>query len=305
MRQMNNSGTTDLYVLPLEDWIQSAVEWIVVQWRPAFQLIRWPIANTLGAIESFLQGLHFVIFIIGLFLIAWRIASWRIGLFGVASMLFIAFLGLWEQAMTTFAIVFTAVVFCVCVGLPLGVLASRSDRFWNLLRPVLDVMQTTPSFVYLVPVVMLFGVGTVPGVIATIIFAISPIIRLTNLGIRQVDKEVVEAGLAFGSTRWQLLREIQLPLAFATIMAGLNQTLLLSIVMGVIAAMIGAEGLGLTVLRGIGRLDVGLAAVGGLSIVLMAITLDRVTQGLRAERKRGMARRAWGFLRVFKRRRTE
>jgi ABC-type proline/glycine betaine transport system permease subunit len=151
--------------------------------------------------------------------------------------------------------------------------------------PCYQIPDTTPSFVYLVPVVMLFGVGTVPGVIATIIFSISPVIRMTNLGIRQVTPDVVEAGHAYGATGWQMLRDIQFPLALPTVMAGLNQTLLLGMVMGTIASMIGAEGLGLTVLRGIGRLDVGLAAIGGLSIVLMAIVLDRITQALGQRRR--------------------
>lgn len=274
------SDPSDLFLLPLEDWIQTAVEWVVANWRPVFQAIRWPIAHTLDGLEGLLQGVPYFVIMIVMFVIAWRVAGWRVGLFSIAAMLFIGFLGLWDKAMTTLAIVFTAVVFCVIVGLPLGVMAGRSDRFWSWLRPVLDVMQTTPSFVYLVPVVMLFGIGTVPGVIATIIFSLPPLIRLTNLGIRQVQTEVVEAGLAFGSTRWQLLKEVQFPLALPTIMAGLNQTLLLAMVMSVIAAMIGAEGLGLTVLRGIGRLDVGLAAIGGISIALLAIILDRVTQAL-------------------------
>lgn len=286
---------SDLFLLPLEDWIQTAVEWVVAHWRPVFQAIRWPISYTLDGLEAALQGIPYLVVVLAMFAIAWRAAGWRTGAFSLAAMLFIGFLGLWDKAMTTLAIVFTAVVFCVIVGLPLGILAGRSDRFWSWLRPVLDVMQTTPSFVYLVPVVMLFGIGTVPGVIATIIFSLPPLIRLTNLGLRQVRTEVVEAGLAFGSTRWQLLKEVQFPLALPTIMAGLNQTLLLAMVMSVIAAMIGAEGLGLTVLRGIGRLDVGLAAIGGISIALLAIILDRVTQALGQARRDGppVERRSW------------
>ena len=268
------------YVLPLEDWIQTGVEWVVDHWRPFFQAIRWPIAQTLDAMEGFLLDVPFPVFLIVLGLLAWRIAGWRVAAFSVGAMFFIGLIGLWAQSMTTLAMIFTALVFNVAVGVPLGIAAGRNDRFWSLLRPVLDVMQTTPSFVYLVPVVMLFGVGTVPGVIATIIFSVAPVIRMTNLGIRQVPRNVVEAGHAFGATGWQLLRDIQMPLALSTIMAGLNQTLLLGMVMGTIASMIGAEGLGLTVLRGIGRLDVGLAAIGGLSIVLMAMVLDRITQAL-------------------------
>jgi len=282
------------YVLPLEDWIQTGVEWFVTHWRPVFQAIRWPVANTLDAMEAFLLDLPFIVFLAVLFLLAWRAAGWRVGLFSVAAMFFIGLIGLWDQSMTTLAMIFTALVFNVLVGVPLGVLAGRSDRMWAVLRPILDVMQTTPSFVYLVPVVMLFGVGTVPGVIATIIFSLAPVIRMTNLGIRQVTPDVVEAGDAFGATGWQMLRDIQFPLALPTIMAGLNQTLLLGMVMGTIASMIGAEGLGLTVLRGIGRLDVGLAATGGLSIVLIAIVLDRITQAM-GQRRQNAAPQATTF----------
>jgi len=268
------------YVLPLEDWIQTGVEWVVQEWRPFFQAVRWPVAHTLDALEAFLLDVPFLVFLVVLFLLAWRAAGWRVGIFSVGAMFFIGLIGLWEHAMTTLAIIFTALLFDVLVGVPLGLLAGRSDRFWTVLRPVLDIMQTTPSFVYLVPVVMLFGVGTVPGVIATIIFSLAPVIRMTNLGIRQVTPEVVEAGHAFGATNLQMLRDIQIPLALPTIMAGLNQTLLLGMVMSTIASMIGAEGLGLVVLRGIGRLDVGLAAIGGLGIVLMAMFLDRITQAM-------------------------
>ena len=268
------------YVLPLEDWIQIGVEWLVDEWRPLFQAVRWPVASTLDTMEAFLLDVPFLVFLAVLFVLAWRTAGWRVAIFSVVAMFFIGLIGLWDHAMTTFAIIFTALLFNVLVGVPLGLVAGRSDRFWTVLRPVLDIMQTTPSFVYLVPVVMLFGVGTVPGVIATIIFSLPPVIRMTNLGIRQVTPEVVEAGHAFGATNLQMLREIQIPLALPTIMAGLNQTLLLGMVMGTIASMIGAEGLGLVVLRGIGRLDVGLAAIGGLSIVLMAMFLDRITQAM-------------------------
>ena len=270
------------YVVPVDVWIQTFVDWLVGEWRPAFQALRWPIAELLDAISDALLFLPFWSVILLFFVIGWRAAGFRSGLFAGISLALIAALGLWQQAMITLSIVFTAVAFSVLVGVPLGILAGRSDRYWAIIRPVLDFMQTTPSFVYLVPVVMLFGIGTVPGVIATIVFSMPPIIRLTNLGIRQVPTEAIEAGEAFGATEWQALREIRIPLAMPSIMAGLNQTLLLAMVMSVIASMIGAEGLGLTVLRGIGRLDVGLAAIGGLAIVLLAISLDRITQEIGA-----------------------
>jgi glycine betaine/proline transport system permease protein len=272
---------SDLYTLPLDDWIEVAVkDWLVPNFRPAFRAIQWPVDQVLSGLDGLLLGIPFVVFLILAGLVAWWIAGRGVALFTVVALAFLDLLGIWRETMTTLAMVLTAVVFCAIVGIPLGILAARSDRFAAGIRPVLDIMQTTPAFVYLVPVVMLFGVGMVPGIIATIIFALPPIIRLTNLGIRQVRGELVEAGFAFGATPRQVLFEIQIPLAMRTIMAGLNQTLMLSLSMVVIAALIGAEGLGLIVFRGIGRLDVGLAALGGIGIVLLAIMLDRITQAM-------------------------
>jgi glycine betaine/proline transport system permease protein len=204
-------------------------------------------------------------------------------------------LGVWSEAMTTLSLITTAVVFCALIGIPIGIWCARSDMAWKIVRPVLDLMQTTPTFVYLVPVVMLFGVGTVPGEVAVVTAAAPPLIRFTNLGLRMVDKEIVEAGLAFGADRRQLLWEIQLPLAVPTILGGLNQTVLTAMVMSVVVAMIGAEGLGLVVLEGLGRLDVGRATVGGIAIVLLAMMLDRITQGLaQPEARKGRA--LWDIL---------
>jgi glycine betaine/proline transport system permease protein len=272
------------YTIPLDDWIQATVDWLVFNLRPFFLAVRWPVARTLDGLQAFFLSMPIWIFLVALFIIAWRLAGLRTAIWSVASFLLIGFLGLWAVTMTTVAMVLTSVVFCVVVGVPLGVLASQSDRIAGFIRPLLDAMQTTPTFVYLVPIVMLFGIGNVPAVMATIIVALPPMVRLTNLGIRQVRGEVVEAGYAFGCTRWQVLIEIQIPLAMPTLMAGLNQALMLSLSMVVIAALIGAGGLGLTVYQGINRLNVGLAGIAGLAIVLVAITLDRITQGGQAEK---------------------
>ena len=193
--------------------------------------------------------------------------------------------------MTTLALVFTSVFFSIIIGIPVGIATARSDRLEAIIRPVLDAMQTLPAFVYLVPIVMLFGIGNVPGVVVTIIFALPPLIRLTNLGIRQVPADVIEAATAFGATPRQLLYKVQLPLAMRTIMAGVNQTLMLALSMVVIASMIAVGGLGQMVLRGIGRLDMGLATVGGVGLVLLAIVIDRITQALGTPNKEraGMA----------------
>ncbi|KPP85968.1 MAG: glycine betaine/proline transport system permease protein [Rhodobacteraceae bacterium HLUCCO07] len=206
-------------------------------------------------------------------------------------------IGVWSETMTTLAMILTAVVFCALVGVPLGIAAARSDRFAVILRPVLDIMQTIPPFVYLVPIVMLFGVGMTPGIIATIVFALPPIVRLTNLGLRSVPENLVEAAYAFGATRSQVLWDVQIPLALRTIMAGLNQTLMLALSMAVIAALIGAGGLGLTVYTGLGRLDIGTATEGGIGIVLLAIILDRITQALGEE---GRVRRSPSLIETIK-----
>ena len=268
------------YHIPLDTWIQAAVNWLILNLRPLFLAIRWPVAKTLDGLESFLQGLPVWAFLLILILIAWRIGGWRIAVGTGLSFLVIGFLGLWSVAMTTVAMVATSVVFCVVIGVPLGIAAATSELVSRMMRPVLDAMQTTPTFVYLVPIVMLFGIGNVPAVLATIIVALPPMVRLTNLGIRQVQEELVEAGYAFGLTGRQVLLEIQIPLALPTIMAGLNQSLMLSLSMTVVAAMIGAGGLGLAVYEGINRLDVGLAGIAGLAIVLVAISFDQITQAL-------------------------
>jgi glycine betaine/proline transport system permease protein len=274
--------------VPLDDWIQKFVDWFVLNYRWFFQLIRAPIEWTLDNLEAFLHSVPPVAVIGVLTVLGLIRGSAPFAAFTAASLVLIGVIGLWAEAMTTLAIIFTALAFAMVVGVPLGVVASRSDRAWMVIRPVLDVMQTTPSFVYLVPVVMLFGVGTVPGVIATIIFSLPPLIRLTNLGLRQVPDSVVEAGSAFGGTEWQMLRSIRIPLAMPSIMAGVNQTLLLAMVMSSITAMIGAKGLGLTVLRGIGRLDIGLAAIAGISLVLLAMVFDRITQSFGQSTRRAL-----------------
>ena len=207
-------------------------------------------------------------------------------------MTFVGLIGAWTEAMVTLSLVITAVFFCAVVGLPLGIWIARNDRVAGFVRPVLDAMQTTPAFVYLVPIVMLFGIGNVPGVVVTIIFALPPLVRLTNLGIRQVPPDLIEAARAFGASNRQLLYNVQLPIAMPTIMAGLNQTLMLALSMVVIASMIAVGGLGQMVLRGIGRLDMGLATVGGLGIVILAIIIDRMTQSMGVS-KRDRGNVAW------------
>ena len=268
----------NLYTIPLDDWIQSGVNWLSQNLRSFFQIVKKPFDFTLSGTEDFLLWLPPVVVLGLIFLIAWQVKSWKFATISTLTLLFVGFLGLWAPTMTTLSLVLSAVIFCALVGIPLGILAARSDKFAGILRPLLDAMQTIPAFVYLVPVVMLFGVGLVPGLIAVIIFALPPIIRLTDLGIRQVPKDVVEAGRSFGGTNNQILFNIQIPLAMPTIMAGLNQTLMLAMSMAVVIALIGASGLGLVVWTGLGRNDVGYAAIGGIGIVAIAIILDRLSQ---------------------------
>ena len=287
--------------LPVQDWINSGLDWAVLHLRPVFQVLRGPVDGLLGGIESALQAPSPLLMIAILTLITWQLAGGVMAVATVLSLLAIAVLGIWSAAMVTLALVLTSLLFCILLGLPLGIWLARSDRAQACVRPLLDAMQTTPAFVYLVPVVMLFGIGNVPGVIVTIIFALPPLVRLTNLGIRQERPDLVEAARAYGASPWQLLTKVQMPLAMPSIMAGINQSLMLSLSMVVIASMIAVGGLGLMVLRGIGRLDMGLATVGGLGIVVLAILLDRITQAMGTSARYGQAWHTRGPLGLFQR----
>lgn len=271
----------DLLSIPFDDWVNDFVRgWLVPNFRPAFRATQVPITLVLNWLDHFFNALPMLL-TTGIFaLAAWKWAGRAMAIFTLVGFAFIDMIGLWPHTMTTLAMIITSVLFCALIGIPAGIVSARSDMVWKVLRPVLDIMQTIPSFVYLVPIVMLFGVGMAPGIIATIIFALPPIVRLTNLGIRNVRGDLIEAAQAFGSTGWQMLIDLQIPLALRTIMAGLNQTLMLALSMVVIAALIGAGGLGLVVNTGLGRLDVGGATAGGVGIVILAIVLDRITQGL-------------------------
>jgi glycine betaine/proline transport system permease protein len=267
----------EIYI-PIGEWIEGNIkEWLFEQ-RPLFKKISAPIDTVLNSLDSLFNFIPFPIILLIFIIFAYRTNGIKFAIFSFISLVFIDLVDLWSESMTTLAMIFTAVLFCMLIGIPLGIIASRSNTFEIILRPILDIMQTIPSFVYLIPVVMLFGVGLTPGVVATIIFALPPIIRLTNLGIRQVGKGFKEAGSSLGLTKFLILIKIEIPLSLKTIMAGVNQTLMLALSMVVIAALIGAGGLGLTVYIALGRLDVGSAVIGGTGIVILAIILDRITQ---------------------------
>ena len=267
----------EIYI-PISEWIEKNIkEWLFTQ-RPLFKKLSAPIDSVLNNLDTLFNLIPLPIIILIFLIFAFKTNGIKFAVFTFLSLIFIDLVDLWSEAMTTLAMIFTAVLFCMLIGIPLGIIASRSKTFEIMLRPVLDVMQTIPSFVYLIPVVMLFGVGLTPGVVATIIFALPPIIRLTNLGIRQVGKGFKEAGFSLGLSKFLVLLKIEIPLSLKTIMAGVNQTLMLALSMVVIAALIGAGGLGLTVYVALGRLDIGSAVVGGTGIVILAIILDRITQ---------------------------
>ena len=266
----------------------------IKQWAIGNRDVIQPVKNFFNTLivstEQFLLSVPPTVMVVILTLIAWQAAGRRVAIVVLFCLVVLGMLdpNAWSLAMTTLAIVASSVVLCFILGLPLGILAGKSDRFQAFLRPILDTMQTIPAFVYLVPVVMLIGIGNVSGVIVTIIFALPPLIRLTSLGIRGVDPSVVEAARAFGANPLQNLYKVELPLATPTILAGVNQTIMLSLSMVVIASMISVKGLGNEVLRAMGRLDAGKALVGGLGIVILAIVLDRITQGMgQTGRERG------------------
>ena len=267
--------------LTIQKWIDVAVDWMVVSWDAFFSAINTGVLRgILLPIEDVLLWLPWWLVIVIVVLIAWRIIGVKIAAIVALMLLGMAFMGLYDLTMETLAIVFTSTIISVGLGIPLGIVGARNDRFDALIRPVLDMMQTMPSFVYLIPAVMLFGLGKVPAVVATVIYAVPPIIRLTSLGIRQVDPEIVEAARAFGTTSRQLLIKVQMPMAVPTIMAGVNQTVMMALAMVVVASMIGAGGLGLEVLKGINRLEVGRGTLAGIGIVVLAIIIDRIAQGL-------------------------
>ena len=258
---------------------------------PAFVYVLDPLRNAIDTgvrgMENAMLALPWVI-VLGLAtLISYLLAGWRLAVFAIITVLLFGLFGLWAQSMQTLALILFAVLLSLLIGVPLGILCASSDRFDRLLRPVLDAMQTMPAFVYLIPVVIFFGVARVPAVIATVIYAVPPAIRLTNLGIREVQPAAIEAATAFGSTRGQLMRKVLLPLALPSILAGVNQTIMMALGMVVIAAMVGAGGLGREVLLTLQRLQVGAAFEAGLAIVCMAILLDRLSEALASVGERG------------------
>ena len=269
-------------LLPVGEAVEAIVAWM----DETFGWLLEAITNGMDVLVSgFQDGMAAIpplLLIIIFAALAWILTrkNIKIALLTLFGLLFIYLMDLWSETLLTLALVLTSTVVALAIAIPLGIFASRSATVDAVLRPALDLMQTMPSFVYLIPAVIFFGLGNVPGMIATIIFAMPPAIRLTNLGIRQVPVELIEVSEAFGATEWQKLIKVQLPVAMPTIMAGVNQCIMLALSMTVIAAMIGAAGLGLNVLMGIQRVDIGGGFEAGLCIVIIAIILDRITQNV-------------------------
>jgi len=266
--------------IPLGEYIEVLIEWMNTQWAPFFNAVSTVVGAAIFFFEDILLAPPVWLMLPFLVALSWRLAGYKVAVFALAGLFLIDGMGMWDESMKTLALVLASAAFALTVGIPLGIWAARRDTVAGILRPVLDFMQTMPAFVYLIPAVLFFRLGKVPGAMATVIFSMPPAVRLTNLGIRQVSEEAVEATRAFGGNNRQLLFKVQLPLALTTILAGVNQTIMLALSMVVIAAMIGAGGLGQQVLRGIEQLRIGLGFESGLAVVILAMFLDRVTQAL-------------------------
>ncbi len=276
----------------LRIWVDDGLTWVVKNWGDEFEAVAQPLLILLNSIERFLLAMPWWLIIAVLVALAFA-ATRRIGLplVVLVAMLFLGFMDLWEDSIKTMALMIAASLTAIVVSIPTGIIMARSAGFRRIMTPILDLMQTLPSFVYLIPVVMIFGPGKIPALIATIIYAAPPLVRLTDLGIRMVDADIMEATRAFGTSPRQRLFGVQIPLALPTILAGVNQTTMMALAMVVIASMIGAGGLGYQVLQGIGRLEVSRGLFAGLGIVALAIVFDRVTQafGKRLQARIGLA----------------
>lgn len=267
------------------DWIDTVVNWLTTNIGGFFDFVSSVISWMTDKLESLLLWPPAIVLAIIFGLAGWKVRKLPFGVFAFLGFSLISSMLLWEDAMSTLSLVLVASAITVVIGVPLGILAARSSLASTIFKPTLDLMQTMPAFVYLIPAIIFFGIGKVPGVLATVIFAMPPAVRLTELGIRQVDTEVVEAAEAFGATPFKVLARIQIPLAMPTIMAGVNQVIMLSLSMVVIAGIVGAGGLGAVVYRGVTRLNIGLGFEGGIAVVILAIFLDRITDSLSRNRR--------------------
>jgi glycine betaine/proline transport system permease protein len=275
----------------LGQYAEDVVNWLLKHFGGFFEALSTIGTDVVEAVESVLTAPPALVLIAILVAIPLALRRWGIALFALIAFLLVDSMQLWSQTLETLSMVLVATVVAVAIGVPLGILAARKRPVSMILRVLLDLAQTTPAFVYLIPAVFFFGVGIVPGLMATIVFAIAPAVRLTELGIKGVDEEVVEAARAFGASPRRILRDVQLPLALPSIMAGVNQVIMLALSMVVIAGLTGAEGLGSVVTSAVTQLDIGAGFEGGLAVVVLAVYLDRVTGALAAPRRSRPVRR--------------
>lgn len=266
--------------VPVGDWFETVFDWVREYFQWLFDLFASLMDFLIHGLAGILQAPHALIMIAIFAGISWLVKDWKVALGSVVGLVYILVVDQWDFAMSTLALVLIATAVALIIGIPVGIAAGRWNSVSRIVRPTMDLMQTMPAFVWLVPAVILFGIGVASGVVATIIFALAPSVRLTELGIRQVDSEIVEAGQAFGGSPGQIMRGIQLPLAMPNIMAGVNQVIMLALSMAVIAGLVGAGGLGGQVTTAISRVDTGLGFEAGLAVVALAIYLDRVTAGI-------------------------
>ncbi|MGX1694786.1 ABC transporter permease [Microbacterium keratanolyticum] len=276
----------DGFRIPLGDWAKAFIGWVTDTLGLFFDVIATIFTGFYDGVAWVLTTPPFWAIILVIVALSFWAKGWKLALGAAIGLGVIVGVDQWEKAMQTLALTLVAAFIAILIAIPVGIWASRSARVSAVVRPVLDFLQTMPAFVYLIPAIFLFSVGVVPGIVATILFAVAPGVRLTELGIRGVDAEVVEAGHAFGATPGRILRQIQLPLAMPSIMAGVNQVIMLSLSMVVIASMVGAPGLGKDIIQALSRIDIGLGFEAGLSVVIIAMILDRVTGGFGRARKR-------------------
>ena len=273
--------------IPLASWIDTAMNWLLENFSGLFDAIGHILLVMLLNIERFFLWIPWWLIILVIVIISWKVmGKWWMGVIMGGLLLLIGSFGYWPLAMMTLALTASAVVVSLVIGLPIGILMAKSDIAESIIRPILDAMQTMPSFVYLIPALMLFGLGKVPALFATLIYAVPPVIRLTNVGIRQVSQNVLEAARSFGANPRQILFDVQIPLAIPSIMVGINQTTMMALAMVVIASMIGARGLGLEVLLAINRIEIGRGFEAGISIVFLAIIIDRITHALATQQQK-------------------
>jgi ABC-type proline/glycine betaine transport system permease subunit len=275
--------------IPLGTWVEAFVDFVTDYLSIVFDVIRTILTALYDVVDWTFNTPPFWVIILAIVALALYARGWRFALFVAVGLLLIQSVGQWDNSMDTLALTLVAAAIAVCISIPLGIWAAKSSTVSAVLRPILDFLQTMPAFVYLIPALVLFRIGVVPGIVATIAFAMAPGVRLTELGIRGVDKEVVEAGHAFGSSPGRILRQVQLPLAKPTIMAGVNQVIMLSLSMVVIASMVGSGGLGKDIVQSLSRIDIGLGFEAGLAVVILAIMLDRLTATLGS----GRTEKAW------------